>query len=85
MVLSRIRLPVRHLSVFVGLSSTLWTERITMTHRTGEANDTIEVDHEAPRESKQGTVLSAPRMPEERTFVARAFESVFRFPNAERP
>lgn len=80
MHVARIRLPVRHLSLFPGPADSFWTERITLTHRSGESNDSIEVDHEAPRESLSPTPLSPPRVPEERAFVARAFESVFRLP-----
>lgn len=80
MAVARIRLPVRHLSLFLGPNDSFWTERLTMTHRTGESNDTIEVDHEAPRESVGGPNLAPPRQPQERTFVVRAFESVFRQP-----
>lgn len=74
--LDRLKLPVRHLSVFSSGDGRLWTERVTMERTDPTENATMDVDEGAPQEVAGGKRVTPPRDRPEKGTLVRAFSSL---------
>lgn len=78
MELARVRLPVRHLSLFTGAEGRLWTERVTLRRAGSEMEEEVVIDGEPPREAAAGAPVAGPREARDRSFTLQVFEPLFR-------
>lgn len=61
LVLERVQLPVRHLSVFKTPQKTLWTETVKMTRKPGSEGADIQIRSGPPADAGDASLLQSPR------------------------
>ena len=61
LVLERVQLPVRHLSLFETSGNTLWTETVKMTRKSGSDGAEIQIRRGPPGYAGEATLLQPPR------------------------
>ncbi len=61
LILERVQLPVRHLSLFETPQKTLWTETVKMIRKAGSDGADIQIRRGPPADAAQATLLQPPR------------------------
>jgi hypothetical protein len=61
LALERIQLPVPHLSLYVTVDDAIWTDPVTMTHRTKGEGAAVQVREGPPSERPEADSIQAPR------------------------
>lgn len=61
LVLERVQLPVRHLSIFETPQQTLWTETVQMTRKPGSQGAEIQIRNGPPADAGDAELLQSPR------------------------
>ncbi len=78
LVLERLNVPVRHLSLFASEDDSLWTERVTLTREADGGLAAMRVGAGPPPETVGAVKLADARVRVETNVVVRAFEAFFK-------
>lgn len=77
LLLERIRVPVRYLTLYQGERGFLWTEPLTLTREADGDLAGLELGRRPAREAGRTTAVSEPREHAERNLAVRAFSRIF--------
>ncbi|MEF8795466.1 MAG: hypothetical protein V5A48_03365 [Salinivenus sp.] len=76
LALERIQLPVPHLSLYVTVDDAIWTDPVTMTHRTKGEGAAVQIREGPPSEHPEAEPIQAPREDTRQGLFTSTFSAV---------
>jgi len=77
LLLERVSLPVKHLSLFAGSDGNLWTEHVTLERTEGGVSADLRITEGPPPYAGEASLVSEPRERLEKNIMVRALGAIF--------
>lgn len=76
LALERVQLPAPHLALYVTSDDAIWTDAVTMTHRTGQEGATVQLKEGPPADVRTAKRLQEPREESKGGLITSTFSAV---------
>lgn len=76
LALERVQLPAPHLALYVTSDDAIWTDAVTMIHRTGEEGATVQIKEGPPADVRTAERLQEPREESKGGLITSTFSAV---------